>query len=319
MDPGNEIDDRRAGLDRRPVRKSPLTGVGREGVLLTILQPAPNRNEMRMSPNNELSLKKTTKMTMPSLTAEASLYGSKSNYAAVAGEPFGRCSGSTTVVLAGLLRYFGHQPQPMRRAWRESGQSAHSGGADKRAVSVNPLPISDEILAQACRSKSIPDGTIEVIRLAGHPLSEEEIADGLRRAGVTFVSNRPAVNVRFYLLKKRKETGAVKLTDDKRWDIDESYSPESGPTRSGFVPNRDRNEHAERSRRGLLAARERGAKGGRRSKITPEMKETAERMIAEGAHQTEIAKQIGITPITLHRWREKGIVSDKRIISNDAA
>jgi hypothetical protein len=26
-------------------------------------------------------------MTMPSLTAEASLYGSKSNYAAVAGEP----------------------------------------------------------------------------------------------------------------------------------------------------------------------------------------------------------------------------------------
>jgi hypothetical protein len=188
-------------------------------------------------------------------------------------------------------------------------ESAHSGEGNKKAVSVNPLPISDEVLAQACRSKSIPDGAIEVIRLAGRPLSEEEIADGLRRAGVTFVTNRPAVNVRFYLLKKRRETGAVKLTDDKRWDIDENYSPESGPPRSGFVTNRDRNEHAERSRRGLLAARERGAKGGRRSKITPEMKETAERMIAEGARQTEIAKQIGVTLITLQRWCEKGLVS----------
>jgi hypothetical protein len=199
-----------------------------------------------------------------------------------------------------------------RNANREPIQidSAHSSEANKRPVSVDPLPISDEILAQACRGKSIPDAAIEVIRLAGHPLSEEEIVDGLRRAGVVFVSNRPAVNVRFYLLKKRRVTGAVKMTDDKRWDIDESYSPEGEPTRSsGFVPNRDRNEHVEKSRRGLLAAHERGAKGGRRSKITPEMKETAERMIAEGARPTEIARRIGVAPITLQRWRETGIVS----------
>jgi hypothetical protein len=186
-----------------------------------------------------------------------------------------------------------------------------SNGTDKSTISANALPMSDEILAQACRSKSIPDGAIALIRLAGRPLSKEEMADGLRRAGVTFVSDNPANNVHFSLVKKRKDTGAVKLTADKKWTVDESYDPEHETRRSGgFVPNRDRNEHAERTRRGLLAARDRGATPGRRSKITPEMKRAAEEMRAEGISWTEIAKQIGVTPITLQRWREKGIISN---------
>ena len=186
------------------------------------------------------------------------------------------------------------------------------GAADRSTISINSLPMSDDILAQACRGKSIADAAIALIQVAGHPLSEEELVDGLGRAGVIFVSDNPVLNVHFYLIKKRKETGAVKRTTDKRWAIDEVHG------RSGAVHNRDKVEHVEKTRRGLLAARERGAKGGRRSKMTPEMKETAERMIAEGARQTEIAKQIGVTPITLQRWREKGLVSDRRTISNDS-
>jgi hypothetical protein len=208
-----------------------------------------------------------------------------------------------------------------RNANREPIQidSSHSGETHKRTVSVKPLPISNEALAQACRGKSIPDSAIEVIRLAGYPLSEEEIVEGLKRAGVTFVSDRPAANVRFYLLKKRAKTRALKLTTDKKWDIDASYLTEPEPVRSsGFVPNRDRNEHTEKSSRGLLAARERGAKGGRRSKITPEMKETAEKLLAESAtasSKKEIAMQIGVSTQTLQRWINSGVVSVRPSIS----
>jgi len=198
------------------------------------------------------------------------------------------------------------------RAERNSAptQSTQSKEADKNTISVTGAPLSEATLTQACRGKSIPDAAIALIRLVGHPLSEEEIVDGLRRGGVTFVSDAPVVNLRFALLRKRKETGALKVTKDKLWDLgDADDGHESEASQSGFVQNRNRNEHAERSRLGLLAARERGVKNGRRSKITPEIQGLAEILMAERVPDKEIARQVGVTIPTFHRWCAHGLVT----------
>jgi hypothetical protein len=183
-------------------------------------------------------------------------------------------------------------------------------GAAQTAISANSMPLGDETLIEACRGKSIPDAAIALIRLAGRPLSEEEIVDGLRRGGVTLVSEVPVVNLRFALLRKRRETSAVRMTKDKLWDLgDDDAAHEDEFSQSGFVQNRNRNEHAERSRQGLLAARERGVKHGARSKITDEIKEMVETLMAKKVPAIEIARQAGISVNTYYRWIALGFVN----------
>jgi hypothetical protein len=208
-------------------------------------------------------------------------------------------------------------PNPPEPAQTTSRRPYINGEGETKLI-VNDSPPSAETLSEACHGKSIPDAAIALIRLAGRPLSEDEIVDGLRRGGVTLVSESPAVNVRFALLRKRKETGAVKVTNDKLWDVDKSASPEDEPPKqSGFLQNRDRNNHAERSRQGLLAARKRGVKNGPRSKITPEIKEVAESLLAEGVRIGEIAELIGVHAQTFNRWRKLGLVGASKNTNPD--
>jgi hypothetical protein len=169
------------------------------------------------------------------------------------------------------------------------------------------LPSDDEPLIEACRGKSIPDAAIALIRLAGRPLSELEIVDQLRRAKVTIVSKTPELNLRFALLRKRKETGAVKLTKDKKhWELDDNPNLQNGAyKRSAFFENRQRNNHAERSRQGLLAARQRGTKNGRRPTYTDEQIRDAMTAREAGATWEHAASSIGISVTRLQaRIRE---------------
>jgi hypothetical protein len=194
------------------------------------------------------------------------------------------------------------------------GHVVQSNETDKSRVFIDDSGFSNTVLMDACSGKSIPDAAIELIRLAGRPLSEDAIVDGLQRGGVTLISKTPAVNLRFALLRKRKETGAVKQTDEKLWDLNHSANSESEiHKQSGFVQNRDRNNHAERSRQGLSAARQRGVKNGPRSKITPEIKEIAEGLIVKGVSLKEIAELIGVTAPTLNRWRKSGLLSANKL------
>jgi hypothetical protein len=201
------------------------------------------------------------------------------------------------------------EPEP------EQASLVRLNGANHDSTVETSLPsLEDEPFIEACRGKSIADAAIALIRLAEHPLSEEEIVDQFRRGRVTTVSKNPTLNLRFSLMRKRKETGAVKLTDDKKhWDIgDGPYPEEDGSNRSAFFENRQRNDHAERSRQGLLAARARGAKHGRPFSITPEQREVAEGLLAEGERVGEIARLIGVSAVTFSRWRKKGLITDPK-------
>ncbi len=208
------------------------------------------------------------------------------------------------------------EPEP------EQVSVARLNGADHNATAETTLPsLEDEPLIEACRGKSIADAAIALIRLAGRPLSEEEIVDQLRRGRVTTVSKNPTLNLRFALMRKRKETAAVELTEDKRhWDLGNGpYSEDDASNRSAFFENRQRNDHAERSRQGLLAARARGAKHGRPFSITPEQKEVAEGLLAEGERVGEIARLIGVSAVTFNRWRKKGLITDPKKTENPEA
>jgi hypothetical protein len=186
----------------------------------------------------------------------------------------------------------------------------------EKTAPLETAPLEDEPLIEACRGKSIADAAIALIRLAGRPLSEEEIVGQFQRGRVTTVSKNPALNLRFALMRKRKETGAVELTADKKhWDLGDNPNPETGAERSAFFENRQRNNHAEISRQGLLAARERGAKHGRPFSITPDQKDVAEGLLAEGERVGEIAKLIGVSAATFNRWRKAGLVKDPRSLN----
>lgn len=59
---------------------------------------------------------------------------------------------------------------------------------------------------------------------------------------------------------------------------------------------------AERTRAGLLAARQRGRVGGRKRQITPSKIESARKLLNNGVPPQEVAKNLGISIPTLYRW-----------------
>jgi DNA invertase Pin-like site-specific DNA recombinase len=59
---------------------------------------------------------------------------------------------------------------------------------------------------------------------------------------------------------------------------------------------------AERTRAGLIAARQQGRVGGRRRKMTDSKIESAKKLLANGVPPKEVAENLGISIPTLYRW-----------------
>lgn len=67
----------------------------------------------------------------------------------------------------------------------------------------------------------------------------------------------------------------------------------------------------ERTRAGLLAAKENGKRGGRRPKMTPNKIEAAKRLLASGMHFREVSHNLGVSLPTLYRHfpsRERAVL-----------
>lgn len=69
----------------------------------------------------------------------------------------------------------------------------------------------------------------------------------------------------------------------------------------GALAEFERSLIAERTRAGLTAAKRRGAKLGRKPKLTPEQIEHAKKLIDAGESPSRVAKTIGVSPATLYR------------------
>ena len=58
----------------------------------------------------------------------------------------------------------------------------------------------------------------------------------------------------------------------------------------------------ERTRAGLIAARQKGRIGGRKRKMTDSKIESAKKLLATGIPPKDVAKNLGISIPTLYRW-----------------
>ncbi|WP_152609713.1 helix-turn-helix domain-containing protein, partial [Geobacter anodireducens] len=58
----------------------------------------------------------------------------------------------------------------------------------------------------------------------------------------------------------------------------------------------------ERTRAGLIAARQQGRVGGRKRKMTDSKLESAKKLLANGVPPREVAENLGISIPTLYRW-----------------
>lgn len=64
----------------------------------------------------------------------------------------------------------------------------------------------------------------------------------------------------------------------------------------------ERELSTERSRAGLIAARQQGQTGGRERKMTDSNLESAKKMIADGVPRKEVARNLNVSVRTLYRW-----------------
>jgi len=69
----------------------------------------------------------------------------------------------------------------------------------------------------------------------------------------------------------------------------------------GALADFERSLIIERTRAGMVAARQRGAKAGRKPKLTPEQIEYARKLIDAGEGPREVAKTLGVGLATLYR------------------
>jgi len=58
----------------------------------------------------------------------------------------------------------------------------------------------------------------------------------------------------------------------------------------------------ERTRAGLEVARQLGRKGGRKRQMTDSKIESVKKLLANGVHPRDVAKNLGVSVPTLYRW-----------------
>jgi len=154
--------------------------------------------------------------------------------------------------------------------------------------------------------KSIAEAAAILLKQAGRPMTENEIFEGLRDAGVPFVSVNPVVNLRM-AMRRRPD---LVVQAGGRWEWVAPSDAASKPVDTGCVPNRSREVHMAKTWEGLAAAKARGVIGGRRPTVTTEIMEEVRRLTApvseggEGLSMTAAAKRLGVGKSTIYRFIE---------------
>ena len=177
------------------------------------------------------------------------------------------------------------------------------------AVAHPPLPqpafealqpsVSDAQKASPFFGKSLAEAGATLVSMAGRPLSDQEIVEGLVAHDMKLVSRQPVANLRLAL---RRRTDLVR-NEGGKWHL--VALPTGSNTPSGCMPNRDPTNHLAQTMKGLAAARERGVKGGRHPIFSPEIVAEAQRLMREeGLSPYAAGKRLGIKPSTVAKWKQ---------------
>jgi hypothetical protein len=182
----------------------------------------------------------------------------------------------------------------------------------KATASLNepsPNPAAAETLTASPQAQffgqSLAVAAASLIKSRGHPLSEDDILEGLRAGGVRMVSERPIVNLRFAL---RRRPDLVISTGGK-WDV--VPDADLTPPPSGAVARSP--DHLRKTMEGLAAAKERGVSGGRRT-LLPK-RELFYQLLEGGLTAKQASERAGVSKSTAYNWiagdKEKSQASPK--------
>jgi hypothetical protein len=141
------------------------------------------------------------------------------------------------------------------------------------------------IPAHMLNGKALPEAAKLILLIRNRPMTSEEITAEMVAAGVPFAAKDPANSVNFALVRAKKSNEIIR--ENGQWRM-ASWSKES-------VKGRNINEAAANMRAGLMLARQRGVKLGRKSKLSPEQCAVIARTVEErpeGASRMSVIEQL---------------------------
>jgi hypothetical protein len=159
------------------------------------------------------------------------------------------------------------------------------------------------------------------LQIAGVPQAPREIWDALAAAGFRSAHMDPPSAVRNALKRRMNTHGDVLLVGDGKWARKDFYTEEQLveiKKSVGGMGRRDRADHIESTKAGMIVARQRGARLGAPKWFTPEREAEFVRRFKAGETVSEIAASWSRTPNMIRKHFPKSELKRLRQEANSA-
>lgn len=154
---------------------------------------------------------------------------------------------------------------------------------------------------------SLPDACLNILRGKGNPMSSKQLLAELEASEFAYKiktdwpAAKPYKRVYSALVIRERQKGDVVRVGGGYWALAE-WLPKGDVKKIRAMRNSpDRREHAERTKIGMQAARQKGRQIGQRPKLGHDDIERAKKLFAEGKKKREVAAEIGVSPMTLDK------------------
>jgi hypothetical protein len=171
-----------------------------------------------------------------------------------------------------------------RMCRRREGQLAQSKEVPVPAPAPAPAPAS-----MPYAGLSVSEAAAKYLLSAGSAQRASKIVEALTSAGFEMTAERPVASLKVALERRSKNFGDVLLVAYGTWTHRENLTDKE----------RAALEHKAQTKRGLMAARERGKQVGARLRLTPEIEAEMEKLLADGCKLKEVAAKFGFAQPTI--------------------
>lgn len=182
-----------------------------------------------------------------------------------------------------------------------NGVSADLGSRQETQVDTQPQ-------GEAFFGKGLPEAATELLIKHAKPMGNAEIAVTLAEAGFPFTQKDHATAVEGALKRRLGSNGDVARVAPGTWGLVRWFTDEqlNGFTQNlGGMPGRDAQAHLDATRAAVQAARARGVKFGRRSKVDDKQMARVRQLISEGTSPKDVAHSLGVRPALVRKWIRK--------------
>ena len=159
------------------------------------------------------------------------------------------------------------------------------------------------------------EAAVKQLRLAGGPKTSVDIWAELSAGGFVSLHNDPAHAVHSVLARRAKNEADVVLVGKGMWDLKERYSEAELlkiQKNLGGMPARNHSAHRERTKAGMIVAKERGVTLGGSRKFTEEKAEEFLKLVRSGIGVGKACKAVGITYACYHNYKKVGLYEWKK-------